>query len=78
MTSEERIKNTMLKATIDKNENTCYIELAGNSLELANDLSLLIMGFTKTLIKKHSIDDAMEIVIEACSSGVSTALKESK
>lgn len=53
MTSEERIKNTMLKTTIDKNENTCYIELVGNSLELANDLSLLIMNFTKTLMKKN-------------------------
>lgn len=68
----------MLKATIDENENTCYIELVGNSLELANDLSLLIMNFTKTLMKKHSLNDAMEIVIEACSAGVSTALKESK
>ena len=68
----------MLKATIDKNEDACKIELVGNSFELSNDLCFLIENFTRGLMTKHSKKEAQELVMAACLVGISTALEESK
>ena len=68
----------MLKATIDKNENACKIELMGSSLELSNDLCLLIKGFTNSLLSSLSQNEAQALVSAACSVGFALALEESE
>ena len=68
----------MLKATIDRNENACHIELMGSSLELSNDLCLLIENFTSSLMTKHSKKEAQEFVMATCMVGIANALEESK
>lgn len=68
----------MLKATIDKNENACKIELMGSALELSNDLCLLIKGFTDSLMANYPKDEARKLVSAACTVGIVSALEESK
>lgn len=52
----------MPKANIDKNENACHIEVIGNSLEAANDLCILIYGFARSMMTKHTKIETLEII----------------
>ena len=68
----------MLKATIDRNENACVIELMGDSLELSGDLCVIIKNFMNCFITKHTKDEARKIVKIACAAGISLALEENE